>query len=258
METIQPNATSGIRSNALHAWGMFFTAVGILGQSVLQNRLLGLGQVSTSTLLDAMRSSDGTMLLATTALVMQALETCAVPIYAFLLVEGFQHTGSYRNYLLRVLGLAVASEVPYNFAMSGHALDLSSQNPVFGLALGLIVLYWYDKYRDKTPKNVLIKGVITLAALIWPLMLKIRCGSGLILILTVLWAFRKKPLIRNLTGAVASVVCTIFSPFFLAAPMGLLAVHFYNGEKGENDRLVNYLTYPALLVLIGLIGILAF
>ena len=37
--------------------------------------------------------------------------------------------------------------------------------------------------------------------------------------------------------------------FYMASPMGFLAVHLYNGEKGEQNRLVNYLTYPALLLL---------
>ena len=34
--------------------------------------------------------------------------------------------------------------------------------------------------------------------------------------------------------------------------MGFLAIHFYNGEKGESSRLVNYLFYPVTLLAIGL------
>ena len=256
METVQTTRSSGIRSNALHAWGMLFTAIGIMGQCILQNHLLGLGQVSTQSLLEAMRSSENTMWIATAALVMQALETCGVPIFAFALVEGYQHTSSYKNYILRVLGLAVLSELPYNFAMCGQILDSSSQNPVFGLVLGLIVLYWYDKYSEKSVKNVLLKALIMFAALLWPQMLHIRFGSCVVLIVAVLWAFRKKPNLRSIAGAVSSVVCTIFSPFFLAAPMGFLVVHFYNGEKGEDNRIVNYMAYPALLLVIGLIGMM--
>ena len=40
----------------------------------------------------------------------------------------------------------------------------------------------------------------------------------------------------------------------MAAPMGFLAIHFYNGEKGEENRLVNYLAYPVILLAVGLAG----
>ncbi|MGM9549734.1 MAG: TraX family protein [Faecousia sp.] len=257
MERIPTTKPSGIRTNALHAWGMLFTAFGIVGQSILQNRLLGIGQISAQALLEAMQESDGTMLIATLALVLHALETCAVPIFAFLLVEGYQHTSSFRKYILRVLGVAVVSEVPYNLAMGGRLLDFSSRNPVFGLVLGLIVLYLYDRYGEKTAKYTIGKVVITIAALLWPLMLGIEYGSCVVLTVAVLWAFRKKPLMRNFAGATVSIVCSLYSPFFLAAPMGFLAVHLYNGEKGAENRLANYLAYPLLLLVIGLAGILA-
>ena len=55
---------------------------------------------------------------------------------------------------------------------------------------------------------------------------------------------------------IAAVVCTMITPFYLAAPMGFLAVHFYNGEENTNSRLVNYLAYPAILLVTALVGIL--
>jgi hypothetical protein len=40
--------------------------------------------------------------------------------------------------------------------------------------------------------------------------------------------------------------------------MGFLAIHFYNGEKGNTGRLVNYLFYPVTLLAIGLVAKFAF
>lgn len=256
MQTIQTTKSSGIGSNALHAWGMFFAAIGIAARSILQIRLLGMGQVSAQTLLEVLRTSDSAMFTATAALVMQALETCAVPIFAFLLTEGYQKTSDFWKYVLRVLALALVSELPYNLAMSGKILDTSSRNPVFALVVGLVMLYLYGRFAEKSVKNTLMKAVITIAALLWPMMLGIQYGSCTVLLTAVMWVFRKKPLVRNIAAATASVVCTLFSPFFLAAPMGCLAIHFYNGEKGEQNRLVNYLAYPVLLLVIGLFGLL--
>ena len=87
METVRKRS-SGISSNGLRTWGMFFLLAGMLGKSILQNGLLNLGAVSFGQLLEQMQTSRAAMLYATLALVLQAMETCAVPIFAFLLVEG--------------------------------------------------------------------------------------------------------------------------------------------------------------------------
>lgn len=249
MERLSNTKSSGLNRNGLRTWGLIFLAAGIFGRSVLQNQVLGIGQVNTQQLLEVMNSN---MMIATLALVLQAIETCAAPIFALLLVEGFQSTANYKNYLLRVLGVAALSELPYNLAMGGGLLDLSSRNPVFSMVLGLIVLYFYQRYSEKGMKNVLIKLVVTLAAMGWAFMLQITEGICLILLTGILWAFRKKPLYRNFVGATAVVVCSLLSPFYLAAPMGFLVIHLYNGEKGEGSRVVSYLAYPAVLLVIGI------
>ena len=254
MERLREKRTSGISTSVLRAWGMFLLAVGVIGRCILQHELLGVGSVSTEELLEIMQSSQYAMLLASLALVLQALETCAVPIFALLLVEGFQHTTSYKNYLLRVVGAAFLSELPYNLAMSGQLLDTSSRNPMFGLVFGLLVLYFFNLYQTKSAQNVLIKAVVAFAALLWPLMLNVDFGFELVVAVCVLWVFRKKPMYRGFIGATAMILCSLLSPFFLAAPMGFLATHFYNGEKGSGNRWINYLFYPAMLLLVGLLA----
>lgn len=257
MERIRDTKTSGISRNALHTWGMFFLALGILGRSIFQNQLLGLSSVTAQQLLEAMQSSEAMMLYATLGLVLQAIETCALPIFAFLLVEGVQKTSNFRNYFFRVLGVAVLSEIPYNLAMSAKLFDFSSRNPVFGLVLAMIAMYFYGRYAEKSVKNTLIKLVVTLAAMIWGSMLSIEYGGCLVLVAVVLWAFRAKPLMRNIAGATATILGSLYSLFMMAAPMGFLAIHFYKGEKGEENRLVNYLAYPVLLLAVALVGMFA-
>lgn len=249
MERLADTKPNGINGSTLRTWGLVFLAAGILGRSILQNQILGIGQLNAQQLLEVMETN---MAVATAALALQAVETCAVPIFAFLLVEGFQHTSNFRNYLIRILVLALICELPYNLAIGGKLLDMSSRNPVFGLALGLILLNFYKRFSEKGMQNTFIKLAVTVAALIWTDMLQIQEGFCLILVTAVLWAFRKKPLYRNIAGATAVIICTLVSPFYLAAPMGFLAVHSYNGEKGETSRAVTYLAYPAMLLVIGI------
>ena len=102
---------SGITGNALRTWGYVFLLMGIAGQSLIQNHLLGVGSVTTTQLMEILNADSSMMILATIALVCQAVSTCAVPIFAFLLVEGFLHTSDWKRYLTRVSLMALAAEL---------------------------------------------------------------------------------------------------------------------------------------------------
>jgi hypothetical protein len=254
MERLRENQTRGLSAGNLRGWGMFFVAAGVIGRALLQRELLGVGLVTGEELLQLMQNSEAGMILATMSLVLQALETCAIPVFALLLVEGFQRTSSFRNYFLRVLGTALLSEIPYNLALSDKFLDFGSRNPMFGLVLALLVLYFYKRYEVKSAQNVVIKLVVTMAGLLWPLMISAEHGTALIAAVCILWAFRRKALYRNFAGVSIMALCSILSPFYLAAPMGFLAIHFYNNERGSDNRWVNYLFYPVMLLIVGLVG----
>lgn len=256
MERINERKPAGISGNGLRAWGMVFLTLGVFGRGILQGRILGIGTVTASQLLESMNSSGTAMGLATASLVLQAVETCAAPIFAFLLVEGALHTACMKNYLLRLLGLSLITEIPYNLAISGKVLVAGSLNPVFAMALSLVMVYFYKRYEEKGFRNTLIKTAVTIAAIIWGEMLHISFGSCMVILTAVLWFMRRWPSYRGFAGAAAAVVCTMISPFFLAAPMGFLAVHLYNGEEGTLQRAVKYLMYPAILLVIGLLRVM--
>lgn len=257
MEKLGRNTPTGLSANALRAWGMLFLAAGIISRGILQSRLLGLGGLTAQQLLEVMANSQS-MAVATAALVLQALETCAIPIFAFLLVEGFVHTGDWKKYLLRVAGVAVLCELPYNLAMSGSLLDTASRNPAIGLVIAMVLLYFYQRFEERSLQNTLIKVCVLIAAVLWAEMLSIDHGTPLMLMVTTLWTLRKKPQLRSLVGAVVAMACSIVSPFYLVSAMAFLPVHLYNGEQGSDNRVINYFAYPAILLVIGLAALFAF
>lgn len=258
MGRIYNQRITGFHTGVLRAWGLLFLAAGATGVCILQNGMLGMNRLSGQQLLEIMETSDTAMTAATVSLILQALETCAVPIFAFLMVEGFRHTRNFKNYLLRVLALAVVTELPYNLTIGGQWLDQSTRNPVFGVALGLIILYFYRMYPEKKVKNTIMKGIVTLAAVVWAFMLSIAYGQTLILIGATVWAFREKPLLRDIAGASVTLLCSLSSLFFVAAPMSFLILHGYNGEKGGTSPWINYLAYPGILLAVGLAGAYVF
>ena len=246
--------TSGLHTGSLRAWAMLFAVAGIVSRSILQNRMLGVGTNSMQELFEQMQASDTAMIIATISLVLQAVETVAVPIFVFLLAEGFIHTSDWKKYFLRVAGLAVLTEIPYDLAMNGKVLEFGTQNPVLGLVLCMVLLYLFRRFAGKK----LICVIMALAGLLWALMLKIDHGIPMILMICVIYLFRNKRMFMGFSGMAAAALCTGLSPFYLVAPMGFLAIHFYNGEEGNGSKLVNYLFYPVTLLVIGLIARFAF
>lgn len=254
MERLSTNRRpAGITVNALRTWGVLFLVIGIAGRGVLQTHVLKFTGMNTQQMLEAMQTSGTVMANATLSLVLQALEVCAVPIFAMLLVEGVLHTSDFKAYFLRVLGTAVLSEIPYNLAIGGKLFDLSSRNPVFATVLAMVLLYFFRRYGAPGFRGRLFQILLTVAALVWARMLGIEFGGPMVLMVCVLWVFRGKVLLRNFAGATAAIVCSLFSPFFLASPMAFLAIHMCNGERNEDNRLLNYLLYPAVLLLVGIV-----
>ena len=242
----------GASAASLKAWGMLFILAGVISRGILQNKLLGIGSMSGQELMETMQMSDRTMLLATIALLLQAIETCAIPIFAFTLVEGALHTRNWKCYLFRLAALGIFCEIPYNLAFHQQVLDADSRNPVFGLVLGLILLKLYQLFAAK--KAVCI--IAAVAAMAWVLMLRVEHGIPMLLLISVLWIFRQRTMLQGFAGAVTAAACTIFSPFYLASPMGFLPLHAYNGECGEVNRLIGYAFYPVTLLAVALAGML--
>lgn len=255
MERLGKKKSFAINGDALRAWALLFAAAGVVGRGVMQNHLLGIGQVSAQQLLEAISASDEAMVMATLSLILQAVETCAVPVFALMLVQGVQHTGDFKAYFLRVATLALLCEIPYNLAMGAKLLALESRNPVFGLVLCMVLISFYRYYAAEKFSNTLIKLAVTAAAVVWCEMLRIDFGSALVIVTAVLWYFRTKPLYRNFAGATAAIVCSVMSPFFMASPMAFMVIHFYNDEKSTNSRKLNYLAYPVILTVAAVVGL---
>lgn len=258
MERLKTEQPKGLTAAGIRKWGMLFLIIGLFGRTILMNRYLGIGSMTSDELLAAMNSGSDVMIVVTIALITLFVEVLALPIFCLLLSEGMSHTASAPKYLGRILGVAVLSELPFNFAMTGKLLDFSSRNPVFGMAMAALLLYLYQLYGQNSMKNLLLKAAFTVACVFWIGVLRIENGLACLIVTLVFWAFRKKQNIRNLMAGIASMVCSLLSIFFMMAPMSMMVLHFYNGEKGEDNRMVSYLFYPAVLLILGLAGSFAF
>ena len=119
-----------------------------IGITIIEKGIINLDQYTQAELSEAMAQDSHLMVMAGIGSVMQLIGGLAVPLFAYLLVEGFRNTSDYRKYLLSMVVFALASEIPYDLANSQKVVDWSSQNAIFYL--------FYSKNVLKT-----ILGMIT-------------------------------------------------------------------------------------------------
>ena len=241
----------GMSASVIRVWGYSCLLMGIVGKGIIQKGILGLGSVTSQELMAVLGQSSEMMTLATVSIVMQGLEACAVPIFAYLLVEGFQKTSSYKNYLIRMILVAALSEIPYNLAFGGQILVTTSRNPAVAMVVCLLMLYFYRYCSAPTAKNTAIKTVVTVSAILWSGMLGIEHGAFLVMMTAIFWFMRSKPSFRLLAGCGVSAAAMLISPFNITAPFGCMLLYLYNGEKGESNWIINLLCYPLMLLAAG-------
>ena len=172
----------------------------------------------------------------------------AFPLFCFLLVEGFLHTHDLKKYALRMLGFALLSEFPFDWAFFS-GVWWGHQNVYFTLLLGLLAMKALDTFRtgEGTPdaRGILCAAACTGAAAL------LRCDydvMGMALILA-LYMTRKDKRAQCIAGAV-------FSLFEPVAPLAFGLVWFYSGERGGSSKLEQwafYWFYPVHLFLLAVL-----
>ena len=246
----------GITAQGIRVWGLLFLMCGIIGTSIFENVLV---------------TKESSIGLISAGLALKIIHFGGIPVFAFLLVEGFTHTVSLRNYATRIAGLALLSELPFNLAFDGNVLgalsfrgglqfsyDNFSLNPVFGVLLCLVILHLFTRVPWTGIKGIALKGLIWAMSLVWVEMLHIQYANAMILLVPVLYFLRNKGVWRVFGGCTMMFIACIFDYYYIGAPLAFLLVHFYNEEPGEGNRYINYLAYPVMLLAIGLVAKLAF
>lgn len=73
----------------------------------------------------------------------------AFPIFAFMTVEGYFHTRSFKKYILRLLLFAVLSEIPFDLMYGGTWFYPVHQNVIWTFLIGLSGIHLMEAARKK-------------------------------------------------------------------------------------------------------------
>ena len=121
-----------------------------IGNEEKDNRKLGLSSMALHVLAMLLMLCDhlwGTIVAGNDW--MTCIGRLAFPIFAFLAVEGFFHTGNLKRYMGRMLIFALVSEVPFNLMMSGSIIYPFHQNVLWSFLISLGLMWLNEKARAK-------------------------------------------------------------------------------------------------------------
>ncbi len=186
-------------------------------------------------------------------LIIRYIGRLAFPMFCFLLVEGFLYTKSRARYAVRLLVFGILSEIPFNLAISGGLWDNTHQNVFFTLLIGLGVMIFCEKLREKWQKpwlQFIGMAVIVPTGAILAEYLRTDYGKIGVITIFVMYLLRNNKMREMLAG---SIVLMADNAMEWTALFALIPVALYNGKKGKLPKLFFYLFYPVhLLALCGI------
>lgn len=176
----------------------------------------------------------------------------AFPIFAYLIAEGMLHTRSRKRYLISVLILAVVSEPFFDMAMSGVWLEFGSQNTVFTLLIGLVMIMIMDKSGSNYSVQIFIIAIFGTA--VW--FLHVDYSFWGILTIGAYYLMRTMP--AWLAAGVAVTPLTVGYNTF-GVYLAMIPLFFYDKSRGTMHPALKYafyVFYPAHLAALAAVKML--
>ncbi len=178
------------------------------------------------------------------------------PIFAYLITEGWQYTKSKSRYMLRLLGFALLSQIPYTLAIDGIGSPIFELNVLFTLFLGTCVLWIEDRAFTHQGFSRGLLLILSLLPISLGFLFEMDFGwEGILGIGLMGLVSRKNCKLGILLTSMALIYLADFSVYygiaFLFTLPAVILLYFYNGSRGRvKCKYMFYLFYPAHLTVL--------
>ncbi len=198
----------------------------------------------------------------------------SMPIFAFMIVEGYFHTKSLKKYVSRLLVFAVISEIPFNLAMGSRLFYPIHQNILWSFLISIGLIHLNEKVKEKRIWLRIIVGLSTvLAGFISGLVTMVDYYHAGIMTVLTFYFFRERKwwncifqiiclwyINTELLGGLGYEINILGKTFFFVrqgiAVFSLVPIWLYHGRQGHHSKVFQYICYffyPVHLLVLGLI-----
>lgn len=186
----------------------------------------------------------------------------AFPIFAFLLAEGYRHTGNFKKYVKRMALFAVIAEIPFNLMAYSMPLFPFHQNVLWTFCIALLTMKELDRIKSRFQLwlSLPLMAGLVLVSYLAGLLLMVDYGGWGVMMVLIFWLFPG----RNWWEKVAQLVCLYFInwefmgsmmvplgsfeiPLQGLAVLALPLIWLYQGKQGSHTpftKWVGYWFYP--------------
>ena len=179
-------------------------------------------------------------------IVMHCIGRITMPVMAFMIAEGYEHTHNFKRYAERLLIFALVSDIPF------MAFERSNLNHdvMFTLFFGLLAIW----FVDHAPKFyiAIFAGIMMMSAALY---LRVDWSFIGVLLCLCFWRFRENYTAILLSvislGLIAVMVYGQWWQFSLFFSVPLLFL--YNGERGRGSKWGFYAFYPGHLAALAIL-----
>lgn len=199
----------------------------------------------------------------------------AFPIFAFMIVEGYYHTHNLRRYILRLLILAILSEIPFNLLYVGTFFYPFHQNVIWTFLIGLLLICLIERSKKSGRKWIVCLvsfAAIVIGFLAGFVVISDYYGTGVLTVL-VFYFFRGRKWWNFLGQLICLYVINfemlggLYYPIVLfghefellrqgLAILALIPIWLYRGRQGYHTKAFQYFCYafyPVHMLLIVLV-----
>lgn len=220
-------------------------------------------------------------------IILRMVGRLSMPIFCFLIIEGFRKTSNQKRFLLRLGLFALISEVPFDLAFSESWLHLQSQNVFATFFIAALALYFFEhpeglarlaRFKQKPTTSVYRHAPDMVRFFILPAGAALTVGLftdysalGFVMLIFLYFSYPlHKPLRLGLYAALMSLyavssVLTLllkgnftldalpWAMLWFVAALAVLPLALYNGQRGRGLKWFFYVFYPAhLLILVAI------
>lgn len=180
----------------------------------------------------------------------------SLPLFLFLLVEGFKYTRNKKKHLFLLFFVGSITEVLFDLTINKQPLYFEKQNVMLTLSLAFAVLMLCDKINSYSlninVKYALIAATTALASML-AYYAKLEYSWAIIIATVFAFLFYEDRFV-SILGICIILMC--YSVVELSALVSIPIIILYNGKEGRKNKIFFYSFYPLHLLLIYLVTLI--